>query len=180
MWAVIFICGQLSCGGGGGSLPWLVLVFRCHVTVSDVAPGFPVSKESGGRGVFTHLLVVVAASDVGAHCVSLGTHCHWCHSWVVCCCCLVMWCRPAIVVAWSSSVVVVVVVSHHCHRSWLLTWHSCVIWMVYQHVQVVVSGGRWCGDDGWVSWVGVMSGHHEWGRWWWWWWWWLRKEVVVC
>ena len=55
MWAVIFICGRLSCGGGSGGLPWPVLVFGCHVTVSDVAPGFPVSKESGGRGVFTHL-----------------------------------------------------------------------------------------------------------------------------
>jgi len=63
-WVVIFIRGQLSHGGGGGSLLWLVSVFRCHTAVSDVAPGFPVSKESGGRGVFTHLLVVVAASDV--------------------------------------------------------------------------------------------------------------------
>jgi len=51
MWAVIFIHGQLSRGGGGGgSLLWLVLIFGCHVAVSDVAPGFPVSKESGGRG----------------------------------------------------------------------------------------------------------------------------------
>ena len=64
MWAVIFVHGQLLCGGGGGSLPWPVSVFCCHVAVSDVAPGFPVSKESGGRGVFTHLLVVVAASDM--------------------------------------------------------------------------------------------------------------------
>jgi len=71
-WVVVFICGWLSCGGGGGGggLLWLVLVFRCHITVSDVAPGFPVSKESGGRGVFTHLLVVVAASDV-------APQCHW-------------------------------------------------------------------------------------------------------
>jgi len=67
-WAVAFICGRLSRGGGGGGLPWPVSVFRCHVAVSDVAPGFPVSKESGGRGVFTHLLVVVAASDVAPRC----------------------------------------------------------------------------------------------------------------
>ena len=71
---------------------------------------------------------------------------------------LVAWCRPAIVVAWSSSVVVVVVVSHRCHRSWLLTWCSCVVRMVYWHVQVVVSGGRWCGDNGWALWVGVVGG----------------------
>jgi len=51
-WAVILIHGWLSRGGGGGGLPWLVLVFGCHVADSDVAPGFPVSKESGGRGVF--------------------------------------------------------------------------------------------------------------------------------
>ena len=70
MWAVIFECGWLSHGGGGGGLPWPVLVFCCHVAVSDVAPGFPVSKESGGRGVFTHLLVVIVASDV-------GPQCHW-------------------------------------------------------------------------------------------------------
>ena len=55
MWAVIFVCGQLLRGGGGGGLLWPVLVFGCHITVSDMAPGFPVSKESGGRGVFTHL-----------------------------------------------------------------------------------------------------------------------------
>ena len=51
MWVVVFIRGWLLRGGGGG-LPWPVLVFGCHVAVSDVAPGFPVSKESGGRGVF--------------------------------------------------------------------------------------------------------------------------------
>jgi len=52
MWVVVLVGGQLSHGGGGGGLPWLVLVLGCHVAVSDVAPGFPVSKESGGRGVF--------------------------------------------------------------------------------------------------------------------------------
>ena len=70
MWAVVFICGWLSRGGGGGSLLWPVSVFCCHVADSDMAPGFPVSKESGGRGVFTHLLVIVGASDV-------GPWCHW-------------------------------------------------------------------------------------------------------
>ena len=52
MQAVTFVHGWLSRGGGGGGLPWPVLVFGCHVAVSNMAPGFPVSKESGGRGVF--------------------------------------------------------------------------------------------------------------------------------
>ena len=51
MWAVVLVRGRLSCGGGGGGLPWLVLVLGCHIADSE-APGFPVSKESGGRGVF--------------------------------------------------------------------------------------------------------------------------------
>jgi len=78
MWVVVF-GGRLSCGGGGGGLPWPVSVFRCHVTVSDMAPGFPVSKESGGRGVFTHLLVVIAASDVTPH--------RCCGMVIICCGC---------------------------------------------------------------------------------------------
>ena len=41
---------------------------RCHVAVSNMAPGFPVSKESGGRGVFTLLLVVIVASDMAPQC----------------------------------------------------------------------------------------------------------------
>jgi len=48
MWAVVLVRGRLSRGGGGGGLPWPVLVLGCHVADSDVAPGFPVSKESGG------------------------------------------------------------------------------------------------------------------------------------
>jgi len=71
---------------------------------------------------------------------------------------LVAWCRPAIVV-------VVVVVSHCCSQSWLLMWHSCVIRMVYQHVQVVVGGGQWCGNDGWALWVGIVSGCRGWALW---------------
>jgi len=102
MWAVIFICGWLLCGGGGDGLPWLVSVFRCHIAVSDVAPGFPVSKESGGRGVFTHLLVVIVASDMAPQCRWQGggvghlsplvplvggvlSSCHCCGMVVVCC-----------------------------------------------------------------------------------------------
>ena len=71
---------------------------------------------------------------------------------------LITWCHPAIVVAWSLSVVVVVVVSHCCSQLWLLTWHSCIVRMVYQCVQVVVGGGWWCGDDGWALWVGIVGG----------------------
>jgi len=95
MWAVIFVCGRLSHGGGGGLL-WPVSVFCCHVTVSDMAPGFPVSKESGGRGVFTHLLVVIAASDMAPQCHWQGggvgrsltlSSCHCCGMVVICCGC---------------------------------------------------------------------------------------------
>jgi len=183
-WAVVLVRGRLSRGGGGGGLPWLVLVLGCHIAVSDVAPGFPVSKESGGRGClhtcWWSLRLVTWPLDVIGEGVVLGARRRWCRWWVVCC-------RPAIVVAWSSSVVVVVVVSHHCRRSWLLTWCSCVIRMVYRRVQVVVGGGRWCGDDGWASWVGVVSGRREWALWvgivgggGWWWWWLRKKEVVVC
>ena len=113
------------------------------------------AKKVGGE-VCLHtcwwsLQLVMWPLDVVGKGVVLGARCHWCCSWVVCC-------HPAIVVAWSSSVVVVVVVSHRCHRLWLLTWRSCIVWMVYRHVQVVVSGGRWCGDDGWASWVGIVGG----------------------
>jgi len=118
------------------------------------------SAKKVGGGVCLHtcwwsLRLVTWPLDVIGEGVVLGTRRRW---WVVCC-------HPAVVVAWSSSVVVVVVVSHHCRWSWLLTWHSGVVRMVYQHVQVVVGGGRWCGDDGWASWVGVVSGRRGWALW---------------
>jgi len=160
MWAVIFVCGWLSRGGGGGGLPWLVSVFHCHVAVSDVAPGFPVSKESGGRGVFTQLLVVVAASDV-------APQCHWQGGGVGC----------------SSPLVLLVggvLSSCHCcgcgcgESSLSLVVAADMAFLRRSCVQVVVGGGQWCGDDGWASWVGIVGGSG-------WWWWWLRKkEVVVC
>jgi len=145
MWAVIFIRGQLSRGGGGGGLLWLVLLFGCHVAVSNMGP--QCHWRGGGVGC-SSLLVPFMGGVLSRSCRRL-----------------IVWCHPAVVVAWLSSVVVVVVVSHHCRRLWLLTWHSCVIRMVCQHVQVVVSGGRWCGNDGWVLWVGVMGGCHEWVSW---------------
>jgi len=118
------------------------------------------SAKKVGGGVCLHtcwwsLQLVTWPLDVIGEGVVLGARRHW---WVVCCC-------PAIVVAWSSSVVVVVVVSHCCHWSWLLMWRSCIVRMVYRHVQVVVGGGWWCGDDGWASWVGVVSGHRGWASW---------------
>jgi len=170
---VIFECGK--CGGGGGSLPWLVLVFGCHITVSDVAPGFPVSKESGGRGVFTHLGWV----DVPCccHCVtSIWPALVHLVTWR---CCVVLVVLGHSVVGWLTrvrhlglSVLVVIVASDmgpQCRwlggcrlplTCQLLTWHSCIVRMVYWCVQVVVSGGQsqWCGDNGWVSWVGIMGG----------------------
>jgi len=140
MWVVVFVRGWLSCGGGGGSLLWPVSVFHCHVAVSNVAPGFPVSKESGGRGClhtcWWSLRLVTWPLDVVGEGVVLGARRRWCRWWVVCC-------RPAVVVAWPSSVVIVVVVSHRCRWSWLLMWRSCIVRMVYRRVQVVVGGGRW-------------------------------------
>ena len=141
--AVVFICGWLSCGGGGGGLrgqsQYLVATLR-------------------GVCLHTHwwsLRLVTWPLDVVGEGVVLGACRRW---WVVCC-------HPAIVVAWSSSVVVMVVVSHCCCWSWLLMWHSCVVRMVYQCVLVVVGGGWWCGDNGWVLWVGVVSGHCGWALW---------------
>jgi len=165
----------------------VVVVAVCHGW-SQYFVATSLSAKKVGGGVCLHtcwwsLQLVTWPLDVVGKGVVLGTCRHWCRSWVVCC-------HPAVVVAWLSSVVVVVVVSHHCCWSWLLTWHSSVVRMVYRRVQVVVGGGRWCGDDGWALWVGIVSGCCEWvlwvgivggGGWWWWWWWWLRKkEVVVC
>ena len=171
-WALIFVCGRLSCGGGGGGgLLWPVSVFCCHVAVSDVAPGFPVSKESGGRGVFTHLLVVVAASGVAPQCRWRGggvghlsplvpfvggvlSSCRCCGMVVICCGC---GCgeSPLLLVMAAD------VVFLHCSDGVPACPGGCQWW-------------RWCGDDGWASWVGIMGGGG-------WWWWWLRKkEVVVC
>ena len=55
----------------------------------------------------------------------------------------------------------------HCRRlpstCRLLTWRSCIVQMVYWHLQVVVGGGQWqwCGDDGWASWVVVVVVEEE-------------------
>jgi len=165
MQAVIFVCGQLSRGGGGGGLPWPVSVFRCHVADSDVAPGFPVSKESGGRGVFTHLLVVVAASDVAPQCRWQGggvghlsplvggvlLSCHCCGMVVICC---GRGCGESLL----SSVVAADVV-FLCHSDSVPACPGgCWWWAVVWRRWVGVVGG--C--RGWVSWVGVVGGCHEW------------------
>ena len=162
----VFVCGQLlsSVGtsflyAGGCFHTWVVVTWWWwwQSAVAGLSISLPLSvtwhlaslsaKKVGGE-VCLHtcwwsLQLVTWLLDVIGEGVVLGARRRWCHSWVVCCC-------PAVVVAWSSSVVVVVVVSHHCHRSWLLMWFSCVVRMVYRRVQVVVSGGQWCGDDGWV------------------------------
>jgi len=170
MRAVVFVHGRLSCGGGGGSLPWPVLVFGCHVAVSDVAPGFPVSKESGGRGVFTHLGWV----DV--------PRCHRCVAsiWPALVH-LVMWrCRVVLVVLGHSvvgwltrvrrlglSVLVVIVASDvalPCCRWSFLLWIAVGggrCWWQWQWGDVVA---RWW-------WVGVVDdGGGGWGR----------KGVDIC
>jgi len=100
-WAVIVVCGHVvsirrwSFSYVGSHFRmwvvvawWPVSVFGCHVAVSDMAPGFPVSKESGGRGVFTHLGWV----DVPRRC----------------CCVASIW--PALIhlVTWRCHVVLVV------------------------------------------------------------------------
>jgi len=177
MWAIVFVCGQLSHSGGGGGLPWPVSVFRCHVTVSDMAPGFPVSKESGGRGVFTHLLVVIAASDMAPRCRWRGggvgrssplvggvlSSCHCCGMVVICCGC---GCGES-----SLSSVVAADVAF---------WHR-------SDGVLACPGGCWWWAVVWRRWVGIVGGHHEWASWvgivgggGWWWWWLRKKEVVVC
>jgi len=155
MWAVIFVCGRLSCGGGGGGLPWPVSVFHCHVTVSDVAPGFPVSKESGGRGVFTHLLVVVVASDVAPRCRWQGggvgcsspfvpfvggvlLSCHCCGMVIICCGC-------------------------GCGESSLSSVMAADMVFLRRSdgVPVCPGGCRWWAVV-WRRWVGIVGGRHEW------------------
>jgi len=173
------ICGRLLCGGGGGSLPWPVLVFHCHVAVSNMAPGFPVSKVSGGRGVFTHLLVVVVASDMGAHHMLLARG--WCwalitvgavHGWCVVMAVLLS-CR--MVSSCRCCGMVVICCGHGCGESSLLSVMAAD--MVFLHcsdgVLACPGGCQWWAVV-WQRWVGIMGGHCGW------WWWWLRKEVVVC
>jgi len=168
-WAVIVVCGCVVsvCGQSFsyvGSCRVVVVVVVCcgrsqyfiATLLSATWHLASLSAKKVGGGVCLHtcwwsLWLVTWPLDVVGEGVVLGTRRHWCRWWVVCC-------RPAIVVAWSLSVVVVVVVSHHCCWSWLLMWRSGVVRMVYRGVQVVVSGGRWCGDDGWASWVGIMGG----------------------
>ena len=168
-WVVVFECGQSFSYVGGCCV--VVVVVVCHgrsqyfiaTLLSATWHLASLSAKKVGGGVCLHtcwwsLRLVMWPLNVIGEGVVLGAHRHWCHWWVVSC-------RPAVVVAWSLSVVVMVVVSHRCRQSWLLTWHSCIVWMVYRCVQVVVGGGRWCGDDRWVLWVGVVSGCCGWASW---------------
>jgi len=148
-WVVIFVCGQLSHGGGGGSLP---LPCRCQ------RRGFPVSKESGGRGVFTHLLVVVAASDMAPQCRWRGGSVG-CLSPLVpfvggvlssCCCCgmVVICCGCGCGESLLSSVMAADVVFLHCLDGVPVCPGGCRWWVVV-----------------WRRWVGVISGRHGWASW---------------
>jgi len=154
-WAVIFVRGWLSRGGGGGSLLWPVSVFHCHVTVSDMAPGFPVSKESGGRGVFTHLLVVVAASDVAPQCRWQGDgvgHSSPLVGGVLssCCCCGM----------------VVICCGCGCGESSLLSVVAADVAFWHRSDGVpACPGGCWWWAVVWQQWVGVVGGRHEWVLW---------------
>ena len=183
MWVVIFVRGRLSRGGGGGGLPWPVSVFCCHIAVSDVAPGFPVSKESGGRGVCTHLLVVIAASDV-------APQCRWQGGGVGCSSPLVLL-VGGVLLSCRCCGMVIVCCGCGCGESSLsLVMATDVAFLRRSDGVPSCPGGCWWWAVVWQRWVGVVGGCHEWvswvgivggGRWWWWWWWWLRKkEVVVC
>jgi len=162
MWAVVFIRGWLSHGGGGGGLLWLVLVFRCHIAVSDVAPGFPVSKESGGRGVFTHLLVVVAASDMGT-CRMLLVR-GWC--WVLIAIGAGGWC-VVVVVSSSRRVVlsccccgmVIICCSCGCGESLLSSVMAADMAFLHRSdgVPACPGGCQWWAVV-WRQWVGVVGG----------------------
>ena len=79
--------------------------------------------------------MLVAIGAVGGWCVVVVALSSCCVVSSCCCCGMVMVCCGC--------------GCGEC-RSWLLMWHSCIVWMVYQHVQVV-AGGWWCGDDGWAS-----------------------------
>jgi len=158
MQVVVFIRGWLSRGGGGGSLLWPVLVFCCHIAVSNMAPGFPVSKESGGRGVFTHLLVVIAASDMAPQCRWRGGGVGRLSLLVPfvggvlssCCCCgmVVICCGRGCGESLLSLVVAADVV--FLHRS--------------DGVPACPGGCQWWAVV-WRQWVGIVGGHCEWALW---------------
>jgi len=154
---VVLIHGQLSRDGGGGGLPWLVSVFHCHIAVSDVAPGFPVSKESEGRGVFTHLLVVVAASDMAPQCRWQGGGVG-CSLPLVggvlssCCCCgMVVVCCGCGCGCGESSLSLVVAA-------------DVAFWRHSDGVPGCPGGCRWWAVV-WRRWVGVVGGCREWALW---------------
>jgi len=138
------------------------------------------SAKKVGEGVFTHLLVVVAASDVAPRCHWQGggvgrssplvplvggvlSSCHCCGMVIVCCS---RGCGESSL----SSVVAADVAFLHRSDGVPACPGGCQWWaVVWQRWVGVVSGHR-----EWVSWVGIVGGGG-------WWWWWLRKkEVVVC
>jgi len=157
-WAVVFVRGRLSRGGGGGGLLWLVSVFHCHIAVSDVAPGFPVSKESGGRGVFTHLLVVIVASDV-------APRCRWRGGGVGCSSPLVPF-MGGVLLSCHCCSIVVVCCGCGCGESSLSSVVAADVAFLHRSDGVPACPGgcrRWAVV--WRRWVGVVSGHCGWALW---------------
>ena len=124
----------------------------------------PSQQRKWGEGVFTHLLVVVAASDVAPQCRWRGGGVGRSSPLVggvllSCCCCgmVVVCCNRGCGESLLSSVMAADVAFLHRSDGVLACQGGCQWWAVV-----------------WRRWVGVVGGHHGW-------WWWLRKkEVVVC
>jgi len=150
----------------------------------------PCQQRKWGEGVFTHLLVVVAASDVAPQCRWRGGGVGRSSPLVggvllSCCCCgmVVVCCNRGCGESLLSSVMAADVAFLHRSDGVLACPGGCQWWAVVWRRWVGVVGGR-CG---WALWVGVVSGHREWASWvgivgggGWWWWWLRKKEVVVC
>jgi len=132
-----------------------------------MAPGFPVSKESGGRSVFTHLLVVVVASDVGAHHMSLARG--WCWALVAIggwCVVMVALLSHRVVSSCHCCGMVIVCCGCGCGESSLLLVMAADMAFLHRSDGVpVCPGGCWWWAVVWRQWVGIVGGHHEWALW---------------
>ena len=141
----------------------------------------PCQQRKWGEGVFTHLLVVVVASDVAPQCRWRGggvghlsllvplvggvlSSCRCCGMVIVCC-------------------------GHGCGESLLSSVVAAhMVFLCHSDGVPACPGGcRWWAVV-WRRWVGVVSGRCEWASWvgivggggGWWWWWLRKKKVVVC
>jgi len=165
MWAVVFERGRSFSNVGGRSRTWAVVAWwwwwqsavaglstwlpcRCQ----QCGTWLPCQQRKWGEGVFTHLLVVVAASDVAPRCHWRGgsvgcslplvggvlSSCHCCGMVVVCCGC---GCGES-----SLSLVVAADMAFLRHSD---------------GVPVCPGGCRWWAVV-WRRWVGVVGGRREW------------------